>query len=93
MNESNTLTFHGGQSNYYVQGVERMAAFYREAFGFQETYRTPPAGTPEHIELRLGSYLIGLSSLEAGRRIHHLPGKFHVLLACCRLSFRSFVRQ
>lgn len=25
------------------------------------------------LSLRLGSYLIGLASLEAGRRIHHLP--------------------
>lgn len=67
------LVFQGGQSNYYVQDVERMAAFYRSSFGFQETFRTPQEGTPEHIELRLGEYLIGLSSVEAGRRIHQLP--------------------
>ena len=67
------LAFHGGQSNYYVQDVERVAAFYRDSFGFQETYRTPKEGTPEHIELRLGAYLIGFSSVEAGRRIHQLP--------------------
>lgn len=71
--EAKTLAFHGGQSNYYVQDVERMAAFYRENFGFKETYRTPQTGQPEHIELRLGEYLIGLSSVEAGRRLHQLP--------------------
>ena len=71
--EAKALAFSGGQSNYYVQDVARMAAFYRDNFGFKETYRTPKTGQPEHIELRLGEYLIGLSSVEAGRRIHHLP--------------------
>lgn len=70
---SKTLAFEGGQSNYYVQDVEKLATFYRENFGFKETYRTPQEGTPEHIEIRLGEYLIGLSSVEAGRRIHQLP--------------------
>ncbi len=69
----NALTFHGGQSNYYAQDVERLAAFYRDNFGFKETYRTPTEGAPEHVELRLGDYLIGLSSVEAGRRLHQLP--------------------
>jgi lactoylglutathione lyase len=74
------LTFHGDQSNYYAEDVERLVSFYHAAFGFQESYRTPTEGQPEHVELRLGSYLIGISSLEAGRRIHHLPlepGKPH----------------
>lgn len=72
------LVFTGGQSNYYVRDVEGMAAFYRDNFGFKETYRTPLTGAPEHVELRLGEYLIGLSSVEAGRRLHRLaldPGK------------------
>ena len=70
--ESKTLIFQGGQSNYYVEDVERMVAFYRDTFGFKETYRTPKKGQPTHVEIRLGEYLIGLSSIEAGRRIHHL---------------------
>ncbi len=71
--ESKSLAFHGGQSNYYAKDVEHLAAFYRDNFGFAETYRTPQAGAPEHVELRLGDYLIGFSSLEAGRRLHQLP--------------------
>lgn len=67
------LVFHGGQSNYYARDVERLATFYRDTFGFAETYRTPKDAPPEHVELRLGAYLIGISSLEAGRRIHQLP--------------------
>ena len=71
--DSKSLTFQGGQSNYYAKDVEKMATFYKSNFGFRETYRTPLQGAPEHVEIRLGEYLIGLSSLEAGRRIHHLP--------------------
>ena len=52
MQESKELTFEGGQSNYYANDVERMAAFYRDNFGFKETYRTPKEGVPEHIEIR-----------------------------------------
>lgn len=72
-NGSAPLTFQGGQTNYYVQDVESLAAFYRENFGFKETYRTPKEGLPEHVEIRLGDFLLGLSSLEAGRSIHRLP--------------------
>lgn len=68
-----TLTFSGGQSNYYADNVETLVAFYRDNFGFRESYRTPPTGPAEHVELRLGDYLIGFSALEAARRIHHLP--------------------
>lgn len=71
--EAQSLTFQGGQSNYYAQDVENLATFYKSNFGFKETYRTPPQGAPEHIEIRLGEYLIGFSSIEAGKRIHHLP--------------------
>ena len=71
-----TLAFQGGQSNYYMQDVEKLAAFYRENFGFKETYRTPKEGAPEHIEIRLGEYLIGLSSVEAaGAHYAHGEGR------------------
>ena len=70
---SKALAFEGGQSNYYAQDVEKLVAFYCENFGFKESYRTPTEGTPEHVEIRLGDYLIGLSSVDAARRIHHLP--------------------
>ena len=73
MQESKELTFEGRQSNTYANDVERMAGFYRDNFGFKETYRTPKEGVPEHIEFRLGDYLIGFASIEAGRRVHNLP--------------------
>ena len=66
---SKALAFEGGQSNYYAQDVEKLVAFYCENFGFKESYRTPTEGTPEHVEIRLGDYLIGLSSVDAARRI------------------------
>lgn len=71
--ESLPLVFQGAQTNYYVQDVEGLAAFYRESFGFKETYRNPQVGPPEHIELRLGDFVLGFASVEAGRTIHHLP--------------------
>ncbi len=70
---STPLIFSGGQSNYYAKDVERLVIFYRDHFGFKETYRTPQEGQAEHVELRLGDYLIGFSSQDAARRIHHLP--------------------
>jgi catechol 2,3-dioxygenase-like lactoylglutathione lyase family enzyme len=71
--EVTPLVFSGGQSNYYASDVDALVAFYRQQFGFRESYRTPPTGPAEHVELRLGDYLIALSSQEAARRIHHLP--------------------
>lgn len=40
--------------NFYVKDVEVSVRFYRELFGFQETFRTPKEGAPMHVELRLG---------------------------------------
>ena len=68
-----SLAFSGGQSNYYAEDLERLVTFYRDSFGFRESYRTPPSGPAEHVELRLGDYLIGFSSLAAARNIHRLP--------------------
>lgn len=59
--------------NYYVNDVEGMAAFYREFFGFVETFRTPKEGVPVHIEVRLGPFVLGLASIEAARSMHQLP--------------------
>jgi lactoylglutathione lyase len=32
--------------------------------------RTPAAGSPEHVELRLGGFTVGLGTVEAARRVH-----------------------
>ncbi|HET9111927.1 MAG TPA: VOC family protein [Ktedonobacterales bacterium] len=68
-----TTTFTDPQINYYVEDVEVAVRFYTEHFGFVETFRTPRHGKPEHVEVRLGSLVLGLASREAGRAVHGLP--------------------
>jgi catechol 2,3-dioxygenase-like lactoylglutathione lyase family enzyme len=65
--------FRDPQVNFYVQDVETSVQFYRELFGFKETFRTPESGPPDHVELRLGGLLLGLASIEAARNVHGLP--------------------
>lgn len=61
--------------NFYVQDVEACMRFYIEHFGFVETFRTPTTGTPDHVELRLDGFTLGLASIEAARRDHGLPAE------------------
>lgn len=55
----------------YVEDISRALTLYRDVFGMTETYRFPRAGTPEHVELKLGASVIGLSS-PAGLATHGL---------------------
>lgn len=59
--------------NYYVEDVEAIVRFYVEHFGFVETFRTPQQGPATHVEISLGSFVLGIESEEAGRTIHGLP--------------------
>lgn len=67
-----TFTFTEPQINYYVEDVERALRFYTEHFGFVETFRTPTQGEPEHVEVRLGSLVLGFATREAAQRVHGL---------------------
>jgi lactoylglutathione lyase len=64
--------FRDPQINYYVGDVDASVRFYCELFGFEETFRTPPTGTPEHVELRLGGLILGLASTESAQQTHGL---------------------
>jgi catechol 2,3-dioxygenase-like lactoylglutathione lyase family enzyme len=59
------MKFENPQVNLYVQDVEESARFYRDSFGFEETFRTSG-----HVELRLGSFTLGLAAIEALRDVH-----------------------
>lgn len=59
--------------NYYVDDVQRSVAFYVDNFGFVETFRTPKVGEPDHVELRLGEFVLGLAAKRAGTEMHGLP--------------------
>jgi catechol 2,3-dioxygenase-like lactoylglutathione lyase family enzyme len=58
------------QVNFYVEDVEASARFYRESFGFAETFRTPQRGRPVHVELRLGQFTLGLAAIDSLREMH-----------------------
>ena len=57
-------------ANLYTNDIEAGLRFYRDLLGFTETFRTPRDGTPEHVELKLDGFLIGLGTVEAARRVH-----------------------
>lgn len=61
------------QINLYVADVEASARFYCDALGFVETFRTPEDGRPEHVELRLDGFTLGLATIEAAQRVHGIP--------------------
>jgi catechol 2,3-dioxygenase-like lactoylglutathione lyase family enzyme len=56
--------------NLYTHDIEAGLHFYRDLLGFTETFRTPTEGVPEHVELRLDGFTVGLGTVEAARRVH-----------------------
>jgi len=56
--------------NLYTRDIEAGLHFYRDLLGFAETFRTPAQGTPEHVELTLNGFGLGLGTVEAAQRVH-----------------------
>src|SRR5215472_373194 len=56
--------------NLYTRDIEAGLHFYRDLLGFAETFRTPREGAPEHVELSLNEFMVGLGTVEAARRVH-----------------------
>ncbi len=67
-------TFKNHLYNIYTSNIEKSLRFYHGLLGFAETFRVPKQGPPDHVELELGSLNLGVSTLEALRRDHGLPG-------------------
>ncbi|TLS36020.1 VOC family protein [Pseudalkalibacillus caeni] len=44
----------------YTTDINRSLRFYRDLLEFEETFRFPDKGEPEHVELRLGDSMIAL---------------------------------
>lgn len=61
----------GFQVNLYADEVEPAVSFYA-ALGFEESYRSAPAGEPLHVEVRHGGLTIGIASVQAAREDHGL---------------------
>lgn len=62
--------FNSPLVNLYTRDIEAGLRFYRDLFGFTETFRTPTEGVPSHVELRLDGFTVGLGTVEAARRVH-----------------------
>lgn len=56
--------------NLYTRDIEASIHFYRDLLGFAETFRTPTEGRPEHVEMILNGFGLGLGTVEAARRVH-----------------------
>jgi len=56
--------------NLYTADIEAGIRFYRDRLGFVETFRTPTEGVPEHVELELNGFGLGLGTVEAAKRVH-----------------------
>lgn len=54
----------------YTRDIEAGLRFYRDLLGFKETFRTPTKGAPEHVELTLRGFGLGLGTVEAAKRVH-----------------------
>lgn len=66
--------FRAPQINLYSRDLPRSIAFYQQ-FGFVESFRTPAKGPPDHIELKLDGFTLGIATLEAATSQHGLhPG-------------------
>ena len=62
--------FASGLVNLYTADIEAGLRFYRDLLGFVETFRTPTKGTPEHVELSLNGFVVGLGTVEAAKQAH-----------------------
>lgn len=58
--------FSAPMINLYARDLPRAVAFY-SGLGFVETFRTPASGAPEHIELKLDRFTLGIATIEAAR--------------------------
>jgi predicted enzyme related to lactoylglutathione lyase len=57
--------------NLYSLDVMRLVRFY-EGIGFRETFRTPKEGKPDHVEMRLDQFTLGIATVDAAVALHGL---------------------
>ena len=58
--------------NLYTRDIEAGLRFYRDVLGFKETFRTPKQEIPEHVELTLNGFGLGLGTVAAAKRVHEV---------------------
>ena len=79
--------FREAQVNLFADEVQPSVDFYVNALGFTETFRTPTEGEPDHVEMTLGSFKLGVAKRAAGRAEHGLdlvagPAQCDVVFWC-----------
>jgi len=79
--------FREAQVNLFADEVQPSVDFYVNALGFTETFRTPSEGEPDHVEMMLGSFKLGVAKRAAGRAEHGLdlvagPAQCDVVFWC-----------
>lgn len=84
MARSGTLEgmFGSPQVNLFVDDVVASAAFFADACGFSETFRTPAEGDPVHVELVLDGFKLGIADHATGEQMHSLGGETPGLPQC-----------
>jgi len=50
--------------------MRRALDFYQGVLGLPESFRTPKEGTPEHVEMTAGGFVLAVSTAEAAHRVH-----------------------
>jgi len=63
--------FSAPQINLYSSDLPKALAFYA-SLGFAESFRTPASGAPEHVELKLDGFTLGVATVEAAKQTHGL---------------------
>lgn len=64
-----------GLVNVFTSDIARSLAFYQGVLGLTETFRTPTEGSPEHVEMRAGDFVVAVSTAEAARRVHGMDAE------------------
>ena len=56
--------------NLYTNDIEAGLHFYRGLLGFTRPSVRQPRVFPEHVELRLNGFTVGLGTVEAAKKVH-----------------------
>lgn len=68
----NRVSFRDPALNFFVRDVVKVVHFYTDLLGFTETFRTPKDGVPVHVEMRLGQFMLAVTSIDAALADHGL---------------------
>jgi catechol 2,3-dioxygenase-like lactoylglutathione lyase family enzyme len=65
--------FSSPQVNLYAGDIDASLRFYHDVLGLSERFRAPREGSPDHVELGLGAFRLGIATWDSVRRVHGIP--------------------